>query len=211
MGGQHTVDAKVAGVILASGMSQRFGEANKLLVPIDGIPVITRTVSAYVAAGLSPTVVVVGFDSTEVIHALASLPVDIVHNARFAEGQSRALVAGVQALPPDIAAVVIGVGDQPLLSRQLIQALVDRWRSTRASIIVPRYGGQRGNPTLFARSLFGELLEVTGDQGGRNVIQRHSASVSQVDWPDARIGADIDTVEEYQALVEEEGGGDASC
>jgi molybdenum cofactor cytidylyltransferase len=183
----------VAGIILASGMSRRFGAANKLLTRIEGEPMVRRTAAAYVSAGLRPTVAVVGYEADAVAGALAGLAVRIVHNPDYRMGQSRALVRGVEAISGAAEAAVIGVADQPWLSASTVLLLVRRWHSTGAPIVAPRYRGRRGNPVLFSSTLFPELLAVTGDVGGKPVLERHLAQVAWTEVLDALQGRDVDT------------------
>jgi molybdenum cofactor cytidylyltransferase len=187
------VAAGIAGIVLASGMSTRFGESNKLLASVGGVPVVARTAQAYVDAGVAPLIVVVGHDAREIEQALVHLPVRCVLNPEFHLGQSRALVRGIHELTEDIDAAVIGVADQPLLTGTIIRSLVRRYRLDRPLIVAPRYAGRNGNPVLFSRQLFGELLQVEGDQGGRVVLQRHRDAVAWVDIDDERAARDVDT------------------
>jgi molybdenum cofactor cytidylyltransferase len=186
--------SRVAGIVLASGTSTRFGASNKLVAPVGGIPIIQRTVRAYVDAGLDPLIVVVGHGATEIEQLLRDLPLHCVHNAEFESGQSRALVHGLGALPHAVQAAVIGVGDQPFLRSGVIRALVDRYELRRPLLVAPRYAGQAGNPILFDHRLFQELLAVQGDQGGRSVVQRHSNAIEWVPVDDDRAGRDVDTL-----------------
>lgn len=189
-----------AGLILASGLSQRLPGANKLLLPLGGETVIFRTAEAYVGAGLDPVVVVVGYQAELVAAALHDLPVRTVHNPDFRQGQSRALGRGIAALPDDAQAAVIGVGDQPLLRATVIESLLAAHRATGAPLVVPRYAGRRGNPILAARPLFAELSAVQGDQGGRPVLQRHRAEIAWVEVADVAPGHDLDTRADYDRL-----------
>lgn len=184
----------IAGLILASGMSRRFGPANKLLATVDGEAVLRRTVHPYLAAGLAPLIVVVGYEAERIIPTLEGLPVQLVLNPDFREGQSRALVRGMGALPADVRAVVIGVGDQPLLTVDVIEMLLAMYRRTHAPIVAPRYGGKPGNPVLFDRRVFPELMTVVGDQGGRSVVRNHDDTVSTD--VDASAHLDVDTEED---------------
>lgn len=190
----------VAGIVLASGLSRRFGQSNKLLSPLGGVPIVRRTVQAYLESSLDPLLVVVGFEGEAVATALEGLPVHILRNSGYAQGQSRALVRAVADLPATVLGAVIGVGDQPLLTATVINTLIDTFRRSANPIVAPRYGGQRGNPVLFARSLFPELIEVQGDQGGRGVLARRPDQISLVDFTDPRLGADIDTPDDLQRL-----------
>lgn len=185
-------DRRVAGIVLASGTSRRFGPENKLLTPIDGASMVRRTVSAYMQAALDRVIVVVGYDGDAVAAAVDGLGAQIVHNPDYDQGQSRALVRGVEAVEGVVEAAVIGVADQPWLTHETISRLVGTWQSTGAPLVVPRYGGKRGNPVVFARRLFPELRGTTGDTGGRPVLLRHVAEAAWVDIPDSAQGRDID-------------------
>jgi len=189
---EHTQPG-IAGIVLASGMSRRFGTGNKLLARFGRQSVISCTVQAYIAAYLSPLLVVVGYQAEEIVEALNGLSILVVPNPDFLEGQSRSLRHGLLALPECTAAAVIGVGDQPLLRAETIRSLIDEYDRSDAPLVVPRYAGQRGNPVLFDRRLFPELLAVEGDRGGRSVVQRYLGEAALVDITDARSGADIDT------------------
>jgi molybdenum cofactor cytidylyltransferase len=190
----------IAGIVLASGFSSRFGSANKLLQPVNGDPIVRRAVCAYLDAGLAPVVVVTGYEELEVRAALTDLTIGFVSNPDYRQGLSRALSAGVRALPPRADAAVIGVGDQPFLTGEVIRQLVARYRSQRTCGVVATYAGQAGNPALFDRILFPELLAVVGDQGGRPVIARHAADFSIVDMPDGVLGWDIDSADDYSRV-----------
>jgi molybdenum cofactor cytidylyltransferase len=180
----------VRGVILASGLSQRFGRANKLLASVGGKPVVRWTTEAYLGA-LSDVLVVVGHQAELVCTAIGDLPVQIVMNPDYQSGQSAALRHGLAALPVDTEAAIVGVADQPLLTDTVLLQLITRWRQTSALVIAPLYGGQRGNPVLFAQSVFPELLSVQGDVGGRAVLAHHSVEWVPIEpwW----VGLDIDT------------------
>src|SRR2546423_9407015 len=131
-------------------MSNRFGDANKLLADVDGVPMVRHTANVYLAAGLQPVVVVVGHQAKEVIEVLRGLDVQTILNPNFVEGQSRSLVAGLRALPAEVEAAVLGVADQPFLGEGTLRELVKRFREG-GEIVVPRYGGQQGSPVLMAR------------------------------------------------------------
>jgi molybdenum cofactor cytidylyltransferase len=162
------------------------------LAEIDGLPVILRTVQAYVGAELN-TFVVVGHEAREIERRLRSLQLSYVPNPDFRLGQSRALVRGVGALPESTSAAVVGVGDQPFLRSDIIRSLVERFESGRPLLVAPRYCSKPGNPILFDRRLFPELLAVQGDQGGRGVVQRHREAIEWIEVDDDRAGRDVDT------------------
>ncbi|HEY7123852.1 MAG TPA: molybdenum cofactor cytidylyltransferase [Ktedonobacterales bacterium] len=190
----------IAAVLLAAGQSSRMGQ-HKLLLPLLGKPLVLHTVQSALASEVDETLVVVGYRAEAVREALAGQPVRIVENPDYAQGQSTSLRAGVAALAPETEAVVILLGDQPLLTAGLLNALMAAWKRTASPIVAPVYGGQRGNPVLFSRALFQELLAVSGDQGGREVIQRHAGESILVQMEDPAAALDVDTWQEYQALL----------
>lgn len=189
----------IAAMVLAAGTSIRMGR-QKLLLPLrEGRPLIRLSLERVLEAGLDDVVVVLGRDAEAVAAALAGLAVRTVVNPRYAEGQSTSLRAGLDALRPGTEAAVITLGDQPLPDPGLIGRLVAAFRETRSAIVVSRYRDGRGNPVLFAASLFGELRAVTGDQGGRGVIARDPTRVGEV-AVDAPMPPDVDTWADYEAL-----------
>lgn len=183
----------VRGLVLASGISTRFPGKSKLLADLGGQAVITRTVKAYLEA-LGEVWVVVGPRPNPVADLLAVRGVQLVENPDFAEGQSAALRRGVASLPNESGGAVIGVGDQPLLTASVIRKLLEKWSTTSAAVVAPRFGGRRGNPVVFDASLFGELTSVTRDVGGRFVLQRSRHEF--VDFEEERYGIDIDSPED---------------
>ena len=188
----------IAAIVLAAGASTRMGR-QKLLLPMgDGRPLVRLSVEQVLAAGVDDTVVVLGREAEAVAHALAGLPVRTVVNPRYAEGQSTSLRTGLDALPAETEAAVIALGDQPLLDPTVIRRLVRTFRASSQPIVVPVYREGRGNPVLFAATLFPELRAVTGDRGGRELIVRDPGRVAEVTL-DAAMPADIDTPEDYDA------------
>ncbi|HEV3311266.1 MAG TPA: nucleotidyltransferase family protein [Chloroflexota bacterium] len=193
MNAEEAAEPPIYGIVLASGSSTRFGDGNKLLATVDGASVLFRTVAAYCAA-TRETLVVLQEGDEAVAAELASSTVRIIWNGEYRQGQSAALRLGVAALPDDAAAAVIGVADQPLLLASTIEALTTSWLRERIATVVPVYKGCPGNPVLFSRGLFPDLLAVTGDLGGREVMRRHpSRHVVIEEWWTA---LDVDTEED---------------
>jgi molybdenum cofactor cytidylyltransferase len=188
----------IAAIVLAAGASTRMGR-QKLVLPLaDGRPLVRAAVEQVLAAGFDDVVVVLGREADAVAAALRELPVRTVLNARYAEGQSTSLRAGLDALPADTEAAVVALGDQPVPDPRLIRRLVETFRATGRPIVAPVYRDGRGNPVLFAASVFEELRRVEGDQGGRSVIARDPGRVAEVQV-DAPMPADIDTPADYDA------------
>ena len=192
---------RVAALVLAAGASTRMGRPKQLL-DWDGRPLVRATAEVALAARLDPLLVVVGGAQAQVAGALTGLPLRMIANPAYAAGQSTSLRAGIAALGQDADAVVVLLGDQPFVTAAIVERLVAEWRASAAVIVAPIYAGQRGNPVLFARAVFPELLTVQGDQGARAVLAADHARVRLVAFDDPRPLADIDTPEDYERLRE---------
>jgi molybdenum cofactor cytidylyltransferase len=188
----------IAVIVLAAGASTRMGR-QKLTLPLaDGRPLVRAAVEQVLAADLDDVVVVLGREAEAVASALRGLPIRTVMNPRYAEGQSTSLRAGLDALAQGTEAAIVALGDQPLPHPRLLRQLVEAFRTSGRPIVAPVYRDGRGNPVLFASSVFDELRRVEGDRGGRPVIARDPERVAEVPV-DAPMPADIDTPEDYEA------------
>lgn len=195
--------APVAGILLAAGSARRMG-SSKVLLPWFERPLVRHLAEVALASNLAEVIVVVGHQADEVQAALLDLPVRIVHNPAYAEGQSTSLRAGLAALGANHAAALVMLADQPLLTTDIIDALLQTFHETNAPIVAACAAGQRGNPVLFARDLVPELMQINGDQGARSVITAHKAQLRCVEV-DPAVFADLDTPEEYAALRQSAG------
>jgi molybdenum cofactor cytidylyltransferase len=177
---------RTAGVVLAAGLSTRMGR-NKLLLPLDGEPLVTRAVRTAVAAGLDPVLVVVGHEAARVRAAVDHLPVTAVENPDPARGMHTSLRCGFDALatapgPPPAGAVVL-LGDMPLVSPAMVRRLVERWRAAAAPLAISVYGDVVAPPILYGAALFAELRALDGHGCGKRVIRRHRAAALELAWP----------------------------
>ncbi len=193
----EAVYERACAVILAAGKSERFG-APKVLLDWSGKPLVRRSAEGALQAGLE-TVVVTGAHDREIRAALEGLPVQIVANTRWEEGQSTSLQAGLAAVG-NAGSVIFLLADQPFASAEVLHALLDAHQRTLAPVIAPRVNGRRANPVLFDQVTFTDLENVRGDQGGRAVMTHWP--VTYVDVDDARLLVDIDTPEDYRRLLE---------
>lgn len=191
----------VGGILLAAGASTRLGEPKQLLM-FQGRPLVRHVAEIALASQLSRLIVVVGNRADEVRAALAGLPVEIVENPHFSQGQSTSLRAGVLALPRAVSAALILLVDQPFVDASLIDRLIGLYHESGAPIVAPRFQERRGNPVLFDAALFPELLAVVGDTGARDVIVRHRARLVTLEVPSGRAFLDIDTWDDYQRLAD---------
>jgi 4-nitrophenyl phosphatase len=190
----------VAAIILAAGASTRMGRPKQLL-PVGGRPMVRRVAEAVCAAGPAQVIVVVGAYAEAVRQALAGLPLQVIANEQWAAGMSTSLHAGLRAVEPGVRAALIVLADQPGLTPDLIRALVDRYQATGIPVVAPFFRGRRGSPVLFDRALFGELLAVEGDEGGRQVLARYEQRLARVEVAAAELLRDVDTRQEYEQLI----------
>jgi len=198
---QALPEPAVAAIVLAAGRSSRMGAENKLLVEVDGAAMIARAVDAALGARLSPVVVVTGHDEPRVRAALAGREVIFAHNARWAEGMSTSLRAGVDQLGDDLDGAVICLGDMPRVTAAHLEALLGAFDPADGrAICVPTWERRRGNPVLFAARFFPEMRRLEGDVGARALIDKHAGVVCAVPMPDRGVTLDVDTPEALAAL-----------
>jgi molybdenum cofactor cytidylyltransferase len=207
-------DKRIAGVILAAGGSSRMRDGlQKLLLPLGDRPVLVHVIMAVLASQLRPIVVVLGNRAEEIRHIIGNYLsaehiayLHFVENKDYTKGMSSSLYRGVSYLTESeqhsIAGAMILLGDQPFMTTEIVDALVEVELKEMAKIVAPRYDGKRGNPVLFSSELFPELLAVEGDEGGKSVIERHRPEVRVVDIANSLQNHDVDTWEAYQKALE---------
>jgi molybdenum cofactor cytidylyltransferase len=196
-----SVQEKCAGIILAAGKSSRMGDSSEIkqLLTWNGKPFLWHVVQAALQADLDPVIVVTGAEGNRIRQALLDLPVTIVNNPDWENGQSTSVRAGIEALPDSIGAAIFLMSDQPQIQPTLIQSLVEKHSQNLPAIIAPLIDGARGNPVLFDRITFDELKKMQGDTGGRGVFSKFS--IDWLPWSDASMLMDVDTPEDYQKLL----------
>lgn len=193
----HLIE-KTAGIILAAGTSSRYGQFKQLL-DWKGKPFIRQVTETALQAGLEPVVVVTGFRHTDVASHLQDLPIRLIHNPDFELGQSTSIKAGIRSLPQHIGAAVFLLADQPQIPTEVIRALVEAHAGERPSILAPLVlEERRANPVLFDRVTFPDLLNLTGDIGGRGIFDKHR--VTYLPWHDDILIFDVDKPDDYERL-----------
>ncbi len=131
--------------------------------------------------------------------AINKLPVKIVYNDRWSEGQSTSIIRGLGELPDTTRACFFFLSDQPQIPQELVKKVIDRYDDKKSFITAPRVLGRRANPVLFDRATFPELLKLKANAGGRVIFDRYV--VDYLDWEDESILIDVDTEESYQQLL----------
>ena len=222
---------RTAGIILAAGESTRFG-APKQLLDWKGKPFVRQLAETALQAGLWPVVVVTGFHAADVEFALNGLPVEIILNPEYQQGQSTSIHAGVKTLLPPppysgtspksaqsdsqniknplggfgggrVGAAIFLLADQPQIPVDMIRTLIDLHGQNMQAILAPLVlEDRRANPVLFDRDTFPDLMQLTGDVGGRGIFNKHR--VEYLPWHDDILLLDVDKPEDYQRLKEME-------
>jgi len=183
-------EASIAAIILAAGASTRFGSPKQLL-DWRGQPLLRHVILQALAAPFSEIVMVLGAHFQRIAPIVQGMPVTLAHNRRWQAGMSSSVALGLRALQMEPDGALFLLADQPEVSPELIRRMMAAFARTRAPIVVPGVGGRRGNPALFARSLFPELMQVSGDQGGRALMQRYKERIHWVETDDRAL-YDID-------------------
>ena len=185
---------RVEACVLAAGVGRRMGFA-KHLYALEGVPLLERAVRALAGTTATPIRVVLRVGDAEGLELARKLRGD----ARFAEpageGRAASVRAAVRAVSPDAAGLLVALADQPYLEPDDFAALLAEFGRGAHGIVRARYAGEPGTPVIFSRAYFAELLQLRGDDGGRNVIAAHADRVRFVDLPAER-GLDLDTPED---------------
>jgi molybdenum cofactor cytidylyltransferase len=211
-----TSGQRVAGVVLAAGLSSRFGEGDKLLATLEGEPLVVHAVRTLTGADLDAVAVVVdpasgvsgaladaglADDDTD---ADAGADVALVENPDAAAGQATSVRRGVAWArgAADADAVVFALGDMPRVRPETVDRLAAAWHDGRGSALAAAHDGQRGNPVLFDSRHFDALAAVSGDTGGRSVFE-NAADSAVVETDDPGVRGDVDTRADLEALRED--------
>jgi molybdenum cofactor cytidylyltransferase len=190
----------VTAIILAAGRSTRMGGPNKLLAELGGRKLVRIVTEQALASRASGVIVVTGHQAAEVEKALQGLKVKFVRNPDFAAGLASSVKSGIAAVPDNADGAVVCLGDMPLIDAHLIDRLIDAFAPDRGHLIaVPVSESKRGNPVLWSRRFFNELMTLDGDVGARHLIAKHSEAVVEVAVEGHGAFLDIDTPQALEA------------
>jgi len=191
------------GIILAAGMSTRFGKPKQLL-RLKGKYLIEWVLDAVLNSHLENIILVLGYKNREIFEAISEKAyhpaLQVVVNDRFSEGLSQSLLAGLRMVQKTFPSVMFLLGDQPMVDSRMINHLLDRFWESDKDICVPTFQEKRGNPTIFSRNLYNQLLDIKGDVGARNIIKEHPEHVLYVEIDNSLYFLDIDTEEDLYRI-----------
>lgn len=184
-------------MVLAAGRGTRMGRQKQTL-PIDGKPMLARVLETLSKSEVDKVIVVLGARAAEVRRKVKFEKETVIVNRAFGGGIAGSLKAGLASVGPSADAALIVLGDQPFLSPLTVDRMIAAYRNSRASLVVPVYHSVRGNPVLFDRSLFPEVMSISGDTGARRVVKRHEDQMLQVEVADEGVTLDIDTPSDFR-------------
>ncbi len=190
----------IAAIILAAGAASRMGKA-KMLLPLNQTNILEHIVSAIEGADVEPIYIVTGFYHQEIATALYKSNVKLVLNSNWALGMSSSIQVGLHKLLidlPNIDAVLITVSDQPFLSANIIEQLIEQYQLTNKPIVAAEYNGIKGTPVLFNKAYFTQLMNLSGDRGAGAILQANLHEVATIPFKLGEL--DIDTLADYEQL-----------
>jgi CTP:molybdopterin cytidylyltransferase MocA len=194
----------IPAIVLAAGKSTRMGRP-KATLPLAHETFLSRIVRTFHDAGISDVVIVVGHHAEDVITmSQAAVDARFVVNPDYERGQFSSLLKGLDAVDaPGVAAALVTLVDVPLVTSDTVRAVVDRYRLTHAPVVRPTRGNEHGHPVLMDRSLFGVLREADPRVGAKAIVRAHASRQGDLEVNDAGAFLDIDTMEEYQRVIDE--------
>lgn len=194
---------RVAAIVLAAGAGTRMAGRVKQLLPWRGKTLLENAIDVAMQSSAHQVYVVLGAHAGEIRLAIRNTSAQVIVNREWETGQASGIRAGVRVIPPHIDAAIFINADQPLITSAAIDRVIARYYVTDAPMVVSQFAGRRGSPVLFDRAHFAELMQLEGEQGGRELFARHADELAYVDFEDARLGLDVDTPEEYENVMRE--------
>ena len=195
--------SKIGAVILAAGMSKRMGKP-KLLLPVNGAPLIYYPISLALQQKLNPVVVIAGKYIKKIEKVIVGCDeVTYLFNPDYESGMASSLKLGIEAISDQVDAVMIFLGDQPLVPNEVVQTLIMEYELNKKKgirIVRSRYQGELGHPILFDSSLLQHFNHIKGDEGGRSIISNHKEQLKIIDFSQYYWGMDVDTPEDYERV-----------
>ncbi len=186
----------ISAIILAAGESKRMGEV-KQLMSFGKSTILEQVIDNVMGSKVNEVIVVLGYKVEEVKKTIRSKQVKTVINPDYVQGMSTSIVAGLKMVNRNTRAVMIVLGDQPLIDSKTINDLITAFSINDKGIVIPVFQGRRGNPVIFSVKYKNELLNLKGDIGGRDIVSRNPDDVLEVTVNCEGVLTDIDTPESY--------------
>lgn len=190
----------ISAILLAAGEAKRMGKP-KQLMPLGEKSILEHSLDNLLASSVNEVIVVVGCEAEAVAKKVAARPVRVVVNPNYKQGMSTSIVRGLDLVGKGtgaVGAVMVALADQPFIGSRVINQLINEFETHKKGIAVPVYKGKRGHPIIFAIKYRNELLGLSGDTGGKDILERHPEDVLEVDTGSEDIHRDIDDMKSYE-------------
>ena len=187
---------KVSCMILAAGKSTRMGQ-QKLLLPFDGKSMIRSIVEKSLNSDSGQTLVVIGSHKEELTKELADCSVLLVENTKFEDGMLSSVQVGFAAIHSQSEAVIVLLGDQPMVSEEVINRLISVFQKTAKGLIIPTFNGKRGHPVLISSKYQQSIQLLNPEIGLRDLFLKNSQDILEIEVSCDDVLKDIDTPEDY--------------
>lgn len=200
----------IPGIILAAGPGTRFSlPMYKLLMPFRGKTILNGVVKTALVSELESVWVVIGHEKEMIWKALYSLPpskrLHIIENPDYLKGRASSLRCGFEAVPKPIEHTMFLLGDQPLVTPELINELIYAVaKNPDASLFFPLKDGKKGNPIVYSQLLFDELISIEGDKSGFEVVEKYFDKAYKLVLKDSTSQLNVNTYEDYLELLKHE-------
>ena len=192
-------NSRIGAVILAAGTSSRMGEAKQLL-RLGGNTLLGQVLENVRGSRVNDIVLVLGHEAEKIKGMVSTVNLSVVINESYQQGMGTSLRTGLAALSPGVDAALIVLADQPFIHPETLDLLMDQYMQSNAQIVVPTYKGFRGNPVLLDRSVFSEVMALTGDIGCRSIFGNHLEGIVKQPVEDIGILLDLDSKEDFELM-----------
>lgn len=189
----------IAGLICAAGLGKRLGSAKPLLSN-DNSTMLGLVLDQYRESELECLIVVLGHDARRVVGEIDLKGLRVVINSRPSQGLSSSIQRGLAHLPPECTAVMIAMGDMPLIRTKTINSLISAFRKTKKGIVAPVYKSQRGHPVILDLKYQSDILALRGDVGAKSILDANSEDIRETKVTSDEVITDVDTYEDWSRV-----------
>lgn len=183
-------------VVLAAGESKRMKQ-QKMLLPFGQKSIIETVIENAKKSKAKETWVVLGSDKEIIENQINYLEISIAENVNYKEGMLSSVICGINAIPQNADAVIVLLGDQPMVEPEIINRIMESYRTNRAGIVIPTYDGKRGHPVLIDLKYRKEINNLNPEIGLRELMLNHAEDIMEISVKKEYILNDIDTPEDY--------------
>jgi len=184
-------------IVLAAGQSERMGKLKPLL-KFNDTTFLGQIISVLKLPDVDRITVVLGAEAETIKNSVDFSGTNIVINKDYQKGQLSSLIAGIEQTPQETEAILVCLVDNPFITKEVVNKIISKFKETNNPIIVPVFEKNRGHPTLFARSLFNELLNAPEEKGARYVLYSNEGKILELEVSERGILIGIDTPDDYK-------------